>query len=78
MTAATYERDGYVATVTYNRPEALNAVNGAMRRALDEAWTAFREDTEAWVAIVTGAGRGTPWRMRRSGRPIEWGRPDRQ
>ena len=28
-----------------------------MRRALDEAWVAFREDTEAWVAIVTGAGR---------------------
>ena len=55
--AATYERDGHVATITYNRPEALNAVNGAMRRALDEAWTAFREDTEAWVAIVTGAGR---------------------
>jgi enoyl-CoA hydratase/carnithine racemase len=57
MAAATYERDGHVATITYNRPEALNAVNGAMRRALDEAWVAFREDTEAWVAIVTGAGR---------------------
>ena len=57
MRAATYERDGHVATITYNRPEALNAVNGAMRRALDEAWVAFREDTEAWVAIVTGAGR---------------------
>ena len=55
--AATYERDGHVATITYNRPEALNAVNGAMRQALDEAWTAFRSDTEAWVAVVTGAGR---------------------
>ena len=57
MPAATYTRDGHVATITYNRPESLNAVNGAMRRALDEAWEAFREDTEAWVAIVTGAGR---------------------
>jgi len=55
--AATYERDGHVATITYNRPEALNAINGAMRRALDEAWVTVREDTEAWVAIVTGAGR---------------------
>ncbi len=55
--AATYERDGHVATITYNRPEALNAVNGAMRDALDHAWTQFREDEEAWVAIVTGAGR---------------------
>jgi len=24
-----YERDGHVATITYNRPEALNAVNAA-------------------------------------------------
>ena len=54
---ATYERDGHVATITYNRPEALNAVNGEMRRALDRAWTTFREDEEAWVGIVTGAGR---------------------
>ncbi len=54
---ATYELDGHVATITYNRPEALNAVNGAMREALDTAWTRFREDDEAWVGIVTGSGR---------------------
>ncbi len=55
--AALYERDGHVATITYNRPEALNAVNKTMRDALDAAWTAFRADDEAWVAIVTGTGR---------------------
>lgn len=55
--AATYERDGHVATITYNRPDALNAIDAAMRQALNAAWTRFREDTEAWVAIVTGAGR---------------------
>ena len=27
-----YERDGHVATITYNRPEKLNAINGALRR----------------------------------------------
>ena len=54
---ATYARDGHVATITYNRPEALNAVNGAMRHALDECWTTFREDEDAWVGIVTGNGR---------------------
>ena len=52
-----YERDGHVATVTYNRPEALNAINGELRQDLDAAWVTFRDDDEAWVAIVTGAGR---------------------
>lgn len=55
--AATYERDGHVAVITYNRPEALNAVNGTLRRDLNEAWLRFRDDEDAWVAIVTGAGR---------------------
>jgi len=52
-----YERDGHVATITYNRPEVLNAINGALRQDLNAAWERFRDDTEAWVAIVTGAGR---------------------
>jgi enoyl-CoA hydratase/carnithine racemase len=54
---ATYELDGHVATITYNRPEALNAVNRGMRRALNDAFMRFRDDEEAWVGIVTGAGR---------------------
>ena len=52
-----YERDGHVATITYNRPEVLNAINGALRQDLNAAWEQFRDDEEAWVAIVTGAGR---------------------
>ena len=52
-----YELDGHVATITYNRPEVLNAINGDMRQGLNEAWTRFKEDEDAWVAIVTGAGR---------------------
>ena len=52
-----YERDGHVATITYNRPEALNAINGDLRRDLDAAWLTFRDDEDAFVAIVTGAGR---------------------
>jgi (E)-benzylidenesuccinyl-CoA hydratase len=55
--AVLYERDGHVATITYNRPEVLNAINGALRQDLNAAWERFRDDTEAWVAIVTGAGR---------------------
>jgi E-phenylitaconyl-CoA hydratase len=52
-----YQRDGHVATITYNRPEVLNAINGALRQDLNAAWEQFRDDEEAWVAIVTGAGR---------------------
>lgn len=52
-----YELDGHVATITYNRPEALNAINGELRRDLNAAWNRFREDDDAWVGIVTGAGR---------------------
>ncbi len=55
--AVLYEVEGHVATITYNRPEALNAVNGAMRRGLNDAFSRFRDNEDAWVAIVTGAGR---------------------
>ncbi len=52
-----YDLDGHVATITYNRPDALNAINGAMRAAINAAFDRFRGDEDAWVAIVTGAGR---------------------
>ena len=52
-----YELDGHVATITYHRPEVLNAINGELRQDLNAAWERFRADEEAWVAIVTGAGR---------------------
>jgi len=52
-----YELTDHVATITYNRPEVLNAVNGELRRDLNKAFSRFRDEEEAWVAIVTGAGR---------------------
>ncbi len=55
--AVLYELDGHIATITYNLPEALNAINGEMRRDLNAAFATFRDDTDAWVGIVTGAGR---------------------
>ena len=55
--AVLYQLDDNVATITYNRPDVLNAVNGEMRRDLNAAFARFRDDEEAWVAIVTGAGR---------------------
>jgi len=52
-----YDLDGHVVTITYNRPDALNAVNGEMRRDLNDAFARFRDEEDAWVGIVTGAGR---------------------
>ncbi|MET1002241.1 MAG: enoyl-CoA hydratase-related protein [Acidimicrobiia bacterium] len=57
MNEVLYELDGHVATITYNRPDALNAINGEMRLGLNAAFDRFRGDEDAWVAIVTGAGR---------------------
>jgi E-phenylitaconyl-CoA hydratase len=55
--AARYDLDGHVATITYNRPDRLNAINGEMRRDLNAAFARFRDEEDAWVAIVTGEGR---------------------
>jgi E-phenylitaconyl-CoA hydratase len=52
-----YELDGHVATITYNRPDALNAINGEMRRDLNATFARFRDEEDAWVGIVTGAGK---------------------
>jgi enoyl-CoA hydratase/carnithine racemase len=52
-----YGVDEHVATITYHRPEKLNAINGAMRAELNATWQRFLADDDAWVAIVTGAGR---------------------
>ena len=29
-----YEREGHIATITYNRPEAMNAINPQLREDL--------------------------------------------
>lgn len=51
-----YEQRDHVVTITYNRPHRKNAINGEMRDGLNEAWLRFRDDENAWVAIMTGAG----------------------
>jgi enoyl-CoA hydratase/carnithine racemase len=51
-----YEVGGHVATITYNRPDVRNAINGELRDDLNAAWERFRADDDAWVAILTGAG----------------------
>jgi enoyl-CoA hydratase len=54
-----YERDGHVVTLVYNRPEHHNAVNRLMNRELHHAWQRFRDDDDAFVLVITGAGETT-------------------
>ena len=49
------ERDG-VAFVTLNRPEALNAFNGAMQRELHALWRGLRRHDDVRCVVITGAG----------------------
>ena len=51
------EKSGGIATVTLNRPEAMNAVSSALSRELAQAFIDLQADSEVGVAIVTGAGR---------------------
>jgi enoyl-CoA hydratase/carnithine racemase len=53
---ATYEKKGHIAYVTINRPEVMNALHADASRELSGIWTDFRDDDEAWIAILTGAG----------------------
>ncbi len=50
-------REGATMTITLNRPDVLNALNGAMHRALASALAEAR-DSEVRAVVVTGAGRG--------------------
>jgi len=51
-----YEKDGHVVTITINRPQVHNAINWETATELQKAWQTFRDDGDAFVAIMTGAG----------------------
>ena len=51
------ERDGPVATVTLNRPNVLNALNGRMLDELSETFTELAAGDDLRAVILTGAGQ---------------------
>ncbi|MEM8617640.1 MAG: enoyl-CoA hydratase [Pseudomonadota bacterium] len=51
------ERDGPVAIVTLNRPDALNALSRALRGELVRVFGELSEDETVRAAVLTGAGR---------------------
>jgi len=52
------ERDGAVAVITLNRPQAKNAINTATAQALAAALDVLDGEDELKVGIITGAGGG--------------------
>ncbi len=50
------EKKGPVTTITINRPEVRNAVDGPTAKELTAAFRQFEADEEARVAVLTGTG----------------------
>ena len=61
-----YEKDDHVVTLVYDRPDQHNAINTTMAGELHHAWRRFRDDDDAFVLIIIGAGA-----FKRGERP-EW------
>ncbi|HEV7733409.1 MAG TPA: enoyl-CoA hydratase-related protein [Candidatus Binatia bacterium] len=51
-----YAKDGHVVTITIDRPEARNSLDLEHFGQLSDCWVRFRDDEEAYVAILTGVG----------------------
>lgn len=50
-----YEQDDeHIVRITIDRPETKNALDFQHFHDLAESWKRFRDDTTAWVAIITG------------------------
>ena len=52
----TYAQEGPVTLITIDRPERMNAIGPQTHRELVDAWERFRDDDDAYVAVLTGAG----------------------
>jgi len=51
-----YDKDGHVVTITIDRPEARNSLDIDHFGKLADCWVRFRDDPDAYVAILTGVG----------------------
>jgi enoyl-CoA hydratase/carnithine racemase len=50
------EKNGRVAMLTLNRPDAMNAINMQMRSELRQALEALRRDADIGAVVITGIG----------------------
>lgn len=51
-----FEKQDRLAVITLNRPEARNAVNGAVAQGVEAALDEYEADPELWAAILTANG----------------------
>ena len=56
MNLVEYGKKNHLVTITMNRPEKYNALNPELIAELRKAWIRYRDDDDAWLAILTGAG----------------------
>jgi enoyl-CoA hydratase len=70
-----YERDRHVTVLTYDRPEQRNAISRQMNSELHAAWRHFRDDPDAFVLVITGAGEAfcAGWDLQDA---AEWEQPE--
>ena len=54
----TYEVSDFIATITLNRPDRLNAISAGMLASFSEAFREAERDRNVRVIILTGAGKG--------------------
>jgi crotonobetainyl-CoA hydratase len=47
---------GHVTTITFNRPQVMNAINKPMHFEMQEAIDAFAGDPDQYICVITGAG----------------------
>ena len=74
MDSVIYEIKDKIAYVTINRPHALNACDQPTYNRLAEVWRDFRDNDDAWIAILTGMGErafcaGSDIKLNFSGKP---------
>lgn len=66
-----YEKQRHGVLITWNRPEAINAISRQMEHELSEALSEAEQDPEVRAIVMTGMGRGFS-----SGYDIASGRPE--
>jgi enoyl-CoA hydratase/carnithine racemase len=52
-----YEVEDRTATITFNRPDKLNAISRTMESELRDAYARAEGDDEVWTIVVTATGR---------------------